>query len=109
MSEETTDFQINVKADSDKNNQVTVSFNGSLGISNAFKIKNELEQIEVKGAKYILKFEYLDEIDLSFIQIIIAWTKNITAGKKEVTYQWNVSDDLMQLVQHGGFRQILQI
>ncbi len=93
---------IEVKVNSDKN-LVEIIFSGFLDISNIKQIKNELIQAHITKNKLLLIIKEVDNIDLSYLQVLHAFLKKLKIEGKEFEFQWNIDEEYFRLIEQSGF------
>lgn len=82
----------------------TVEFSGLLVLKNAESIKNELF-IVVKNLNNKVRIVISDvqDIDISFIQLILAFIQFMDNNHIAYKFEWNLSDELQTLLENVGF------
>lgn len=92
-----------------KNNQgvIEIVLTGQLTINTIDKIMAKMKEIIVKPSEVSIQVEDVENMDLTFIQLIFA-IKN--SGKKEkykVEVSFDLSEELTSLITNAGFQKIL--
>lgn len=81
-----------------------LSFGGFLVIENAQKIKDELVGIFNKLSDSVeIEISEIDNIDLSFIQLIVSFSSQLNESGIKVKYFWKLDDDHRLLFENVGF------
>lgn len=80
-----------------------LSIGGLLVLDNAQKIKQELIGILHKMSHSVqIEIDEVDNIDLSFIQLIVSFTSNLTENGVKFSINWNLDDDQRTLFENVG-------
>ena len=101
-------YNISVVPSGDKDSKgVTVLLNGDLTLQNSEDIKQELSSIVGKYLKITIKSDNIENIDLSYIQLLFSiyfYQKKLSIN---VDIDMKLNDELESLVKHSGFGNIL--
>ncbi len=90
------------KTKSKETGKAELLFEGQLVVLNSHEIKSNLDTMELDEKELVIKLERVDDIDLSFIQIIKAF--EITKAKEGISihYEFNINSDLQLLLTQTG-------
>jgi 2-polyprenyl-3-methyl-5-hydroxy-6-metoxy-1,4-benzoquinol methylase len=58
--------------------------------------------------RIIISSDVVTELDVSFMQILVAFEKAAKAKSLEINWQIKFSDDLMKIMQHSGMCEVLK-
>jgi len=89
------------------NNELSIVFSGQLTINSITKITDSVKTNISHPSKIEISVKDVENIDLTFIQLIEA-IKN--SGRKDgykVTVSMKLSDDLNSLLENAGFKNLL--
>ena len=76
---------------------------GMLVVFNSQKIKDEFVSVVSNAAAQIdVVVSEVDEIDLSFIQLIVAFTSQLTKSGVGCRLHWNLTDEQRSLLENVG-------
>jgi len=80
-----------------------LSIGGLLVVENAQKLKQELLGILHKMSNSVqIEIDEVDNIDLSFIQLIVSFTSQLNENGIKFTIKWNLDDDQRALFENVG-------
>lgn len=80
-----------------------LSIGGLLVVENAQKLKQELLGILHKLSNSVqIEIDEVDNIDLSFIQLIVSFTSQLNENGIKFTIKWNLDDDQRTLFENVG-------
>lgn len=91
----------------DKSSGITnVSLEGNLNVAHVAAIHIDLQKA-LKGTKKIaLTIENIEDADVSTIQLLKAFQNSCITNKVEVTYTFNLPEDIDTLLKKSGFSNI---
>lgn len=88
--------------DSD-NNRIVLTFSGFLDVSQMEGVKQELQNAHITKEQVLLSIKDVDNIDLSFLQLVHAFLLKLKKDGKKFTFQWDVEEEYFRLVEESGF------
>jgi len=102
---------VNFSIKSNKKNQITgIEIGGMLVLENAQLIKNELLKIsDILSNQVKITISEPDEIDISFIQLIVAFIRVMDKLNVSFQFNWMIDEDQKVLLDHVGLGQELFI
>jgi len=96
----------NFKCDiiSNEKDQITgLELGGMLVMENAQKLKDKLIGIADRlDHEVVISVSELEEIDLSNIQLLVAFARRMTESEVSFRFEWNIDDDQKLLLEHVG-------
>jgi hypothetical protein len=95
-------FKFHIKSD-DQNRIFGLEISGLLVLDNAQMIQKELVGISSLLSNQV-KITILDpeELDISFIQLLVAFIKRMNELNVAYQFVWNIDDDQKTLLEHVG-------
>ena len=93
---------VETRIDSDEN-RIVITFLGFLDVSQMGVVKQELQNAHITKEHVLLSVKDVDNIDLSFLQLVHAFLLKLKKNGKEFTFQWNVEEEYFRLVEESGF------
>lgn len=86
-----------------KGDLTSLTFGGLLVVENSQKIKDELVGlVDSVASSVLITIEDVEDIDLTFIQLLVAFQKKLTEKKTEFSVNWNLDDDQRILFKNVG-------
>ena len=96
----------NFKFNSTSNEQdqiIGLELGGMLVLENAQTLKDKLIAISQRlGNELVITISELDEIDLSNIQILVAFIRSMHESDVSFRFEWDIDDDQKLLLEHVG-------
>jgi len=93
---------VETRIDSD-NNRIVITFSGFLDVSQMGVVKQELQNAHITKEYVLMSIKDVDNIDLSFLQLVHAFLLKLKKDGKEFTFQWDVEEEYFRLVEESGF------
>jgi anti-anti-sigma regulatory factor len=85
-----------------KGKLTSLTLGGVLAIENSQQIQKELvSMIEVMASSVEITIQEVEDIDLSFIQLLVAFQKKLSENKTKFMINWNLDED-----QHLLFKNV---
>jgi anti-anti-sigma regulatory factor len=90
---------------SDKNS-TRVTFSGDLSVAGAADLQQQLLKTswETAGVKIIV--ENVENMDLSFLQLLFAWSKTLKSSGKNLNFDFRLGDEFQRIVEESGFGEV---
>ena len=98
-------YQIQFSTDADLQ---VVTFSGQLVINHIEKITNSAKSQLDYGKSVEVVIENCDNIDITFIQFLIAFQKTWMQNGMEFSAKSSVKEELIHLIENAGFTNILK-
>lgn len=99
-------YSVLAQKDHPKSNTLTIIFSGELLIDNVEAIYSETKEVLGEYDSYIISAEDVDDIDLSFIQLILSLEKMLKEKNKKVEKKMQIPETLIELFTNTGFETI---
>ncbi len=81
----------------------TIEIGGLVVLETAFQLKNELVAIENKlSSKVIINIFELEELDLSGVQLLVAFIRQMDQRKINYQFNWNIDEEQKALFSNVG-------
>ena len=93
---------VDVSLDSD-NNLLNIIFTGFLDVSKIETLYGELLGSRITKDKVVIIIRDVDNIDLSFLQLLHAFLFKLRKDNKTFSFQWDVEPEYFKLVEESGF------
>lgn len=93
---------IEVKVNTDKN-LVEIISSGFLDVGHMRQIKEELLGAHLTKDKILLVIKEVENIDLSFLQVLHAFLKKLKSEGREFEFQWDIDEEYFRLIERSGF------
>ncbi len=87
----------------EKKEEAVITLAGFLDISNIERIREELLNLETEKKKIVFKMVEVENIDLSFLQLLIAYKKQHEA----VRFRWEIDEEFSHLIKGSGFQNLI--
>ena len=102
---------VNFRVTSNKQNRIIgIEMGGMLVLENAQLIKNELLKIlDMLNGQVKITISEPDELDISFIQLLVAFIRSMDQLKVSYQFDWMIDEDQKILLEHVGLSQELYI
>jgi anti-anti-sigma regulatory factor len=94
----------NVKKEKDRD-LLRLVLSGFLDIGNVSAIKDELSVLGDLPQKLEVKIEQVENIDLSFLQLMVAFKKE--HPDCQITFNWDLDQEFFRIIQGAGFVDVL--
>lgn len=89
---------------------LNIEFSGQLTIVSIKKVTESVKsQLSNKPEKVIILADNVENIDITFIQLLKAIKNSGSKNGFDVTYSLRLSDDLSSLVRNAGFEKLLEV
>ncbi len=87
----------------DQNRIVGIEISGVLVLENAQMIQNEFVKIvDLLGSQVKITISEPEELDISFIQLLVAFIKRMDELTVDYQFEWNIDEDQKSLLEHVG-------
>lgn len=102
---------VNFRVTSNKQSRITgIEMGGMLVLENAQLIKNELLRVlDILHSKVKVTISEPDELDVSFIQLLVAFIRCMDQLKVSYQFDWIIDEDQKILLEHVGLSQEIYI
>ena len=89
---------------------LNIEFSGQLTIVSIKKVTESVKsQLSNKPEKVVILAYNVENIDITFIQLLKAIKNSGSKNGFDVTYSLRLSDDLSSLVRNAGFEKLLEV
>lgn len=89
---------------------LNIEFSGQLTIVSIKKVTESVKsQLSSKPEKVVILADNVENIDITFIQLLKAIKNSGSKNGFDVTYSLRLSDDLSSLVRNAGFEKLLEV
>lgn len=88
--------------------KITLDLGARLTIDNLPVFKQKIEDALSRSKSVILKSDYVEDIDLPFIQMVMATERSCEIEKKKLILELNIPDDVAQLLINSGFNNFFK-
>lgn len=89
---------------------LNIEFSGQLTIVSIKKVTESVKsQLSNKPEKVVILADNVENIDITFIQLLKAIKNSGSNNGFDVTYSLRLSDDLSSLVRNAGFEKLLEV
>ncbi|HHU00859.1 STAS domain-containing protein [Xiashengella succiniciproducens] len=89
---------------------LNIEFSGQLTIVSIKKVTESVKsQLSNKPEKVVILADNVENIDITFIQLLKAIKNSGSKNGFDVTYSLRLSDDLSSLVRNAGFEKLLEV
>lgn len=92
----------------EKKEGAEIHFSGNLIINNIEKIVEEIRENVSMERGYTLFIDNPENIDITFIQLIISIRKQIEANGNKLAVKATLKDDVRQLIQKAGLENTIK-
>ena len=86
-----------------ENNFMNIIFTGFLDVSKIEALYGELLGSRITKDKVVVIIREVDNIDLSFLQLLHAFLLKLKKNNKTFSFQWDVEPEYFKLVEESGF------
>jgi anti-anti-sigma regulatory factor len=86
-----------------ENNMMNIIFNGFLDVSKIETLYGELLGSRITKDNIVVIIRDVDNIDLSFLQLLHAFLLKLKRDNKTFSFQWDVEPEYFKLVEESGF------
>ena len=90
-----------------KTNTSSVVLKGELSIRNASGILKKINGTKITGENVAIKVEDVDNMDITFIQLISSFSNTLKAQGREVTVESSLPEHTAKLIENSGLKGIL--
>lgn len=89
---------------------LNIEYSGQLTIVSIKKVTESVKsQLSNKPEKVVILADNVENIDITFIQLLKAIKNSGSKNGFDVTYSLRLSDDLSSLVRNAGFEKLLEV
>ncbi len=100
-------IDVNIKPGRGNNKgKAKVAIKGDLVLDNLETLKEKLIDVISKYKHIDIHIEETEEVDLSFLQLLVAFHKSVAKKKITSTYTVEFPPSVKELLEHTGFRNI---
>ncbi len=85
------------------NDSMNITFTGFLDVSKIESVYNELTGSTITKDNIVIIIRDVDNIDLSFLQLLHSLLLKLKRSKKSFSFQWDVEPEYFKLVEESGF------
>lgn len=88
-----------------KHNKLSLLFSGDLGVANASELQQQLLKAASKVLHVDVKVAKVENIDLSFLQLLFAWAQSMKQSGKNPTFDFQLGQEFERIFDESGFQQ----
>ncbi len=96
-------FEIEEFAESDK---TSLLFTGDLSVSGASELQQQLLKLLPRASTIEVKVDDVENIDLSFLQLLLAWATSMKQSGKNLTFDFRLGQEFTRIFDESGFQQM---
>jgi hypothetical protein len=102
---------VNFRVTSNDQNRITcIEIGGMLVLENAQMVKDELANVlNLLSSQVKITIAEPDELDISFIQLMVAFIHRLDQLKITYQFDWLIDEDQKTLLEHAGLDQELNL
>lgn len=93
---------VDITIDSE-NNLMNIAFSGFLDVTKIESLYNEIMSSTITKDNIVIVIHQVDNIDLSFLQLLHAFLLKLKKSNKTFSFQWDVEPEYFKLVEESGF------
>ncbi len=86
-------------------NRSSLLFSGDLNVAYASELQQQLLKAASRVFLVDVKVDNVDNMDLSFLQLLLAWAKSVKQSGKNLTFDFHLEQELERIFDESGFRQ----
>jgi anti-anti-sigma factor len=88
-----------------ESNKSSLLFSGDLSVANAAELQQQLLKAAFKVSHIEVKVADVESMDLSFLQLLVAWAKHMKQLGKNLTFDFQLDQEFERIFDESGFRQ----
>lgn len=103
--------RLRIRKNTDNEGKVfEIGVSGYLVVDTSQNLKNEIVDVLGRsGGQLRINFEAIEEIDVSGIQLIVAFVRSLEKRRINYSLNWNITDDLKDLLESVGLADELYV
>jgi len=86
-------------------NRSSLLFSGDLNVVHAAELQQQLLKAASRVLLVDVKVADVENMDLSFLQLLLAWVQNVKRSGKNLTFDFQLELELERIFDESGFRQ----
>ncbi|HFB62005.1 MAG TPA: STAS domain-containing protein [Bacteroidetes bacterium] len=88
-----------------KKDTIRFTFSGDLGVAAAAELQQQLLKTETKTPRLEIKTERIENMDLSFLQLLLSWAKEKKQSGKSLTFDFRMDEEFKRIFEESGFKE----
>ncbi len=80
-------------------------FSGELSVANVSELQQQLLKAASKALYVDVKVANVENMDLSFLQLLLAWAQNMKQSGKNLIFDFQLEEEFVRIFDESGFRQ----
>ncbi len=80
-------------------------FSGDLSVARASELQQQLLKAASKVLHIDVKVANVENMDLSFLQLLFAWAQSMKQSGKNLTFDFQLGQEFVRIFDQSGFRQ----
>jgi len=90
----------------DKHSPITLTITGDVSISQIGKLYAGLLKVPADAPEYFIHVREIDNLDLSFFQLLYAFTQKIKANNRKIALEWDLEDEYVRIMKESGIQKV---
>ncbi|VAW27598.1 hypothetical protein MNBD_BACTEROID07-110 [hydrothermal vent metagenome] len=89
-----------------KQDKLSLLFSGDLSVANTSEHQQQLLKAASKISHVHVKVANVENMDLSFLQLLFAWAQSMKRSGKNLTFDFLLGQEFERIFDESGFRQV---
>jgi len=89
-----------------KQDKLSLLFSGDLSVASASEHQQQLLKAASKISYVHVKVANVENMDLSFLQLLFAWAQSMKRSGKNLTFDFLLGQEFERIFDESGFRQV---
>ncbi len=82
-----------------------LTFSGDLSVAEAAEIQQQLLKARWKTENFEIVVDQVENIDLSFLQLLLAWSKAQKQSGKNLIFDFRLGEEFQRIFEESGFKE----
>ena len=87
-----------------KRDKSAMVFSGDLSVVRAAELQQQLLKAATTVSRVHVKVAEVENMDLSFLQLLLSWTQSIKQSGKKLTFDFQLGEEFARIFEESGFR-----
>jgi len=90
----------------DNHSSLNLIITGDVSVSHIGELYADLLNVPLDASRYLLQITKVENLDLSFFQLLFAFVRRIRANDSQVTVKWDLEDEYVRILKESGIQDV---
>jgi len=91
---------------SDDSSSLNLIITGDVSVSQIGELQTSLMSVPMDASNYHFQIEKIENLDLSFFQLLLAFTRKLLSLNKRLNFEWNLVEEYRRIMEESGFSNV---